>query len=724
MATRRRGLFMAVVLLSLLALTAGTVPLPGLAADHADAPLVALDAGGDISDIFVFDGTDPNNTVIIATVSPGAGVIGPTNFPSDLFLNLNIDHDGDHVTDLVYSAVFGPPLEGGTQEVLLFELDDIGATEIASGLTNVTLPVTGGGSMYAGLRSDPFFFDLGGFLGTFEGADNGRTFNDGMENDFFADLNTLALVLEVPDANLVNGAGPSINVYASSYQLEDQELVRVDRMGLPVINTVMNSSGPLVGADPTAQDIYNQGNPETDSAWTPNFEAAIAILSSLDTEGAYDAGQTSIVADMFLPDHLTYDTATSAGWPNGRRLTDDTIDLVMNIYSGGEAFPGRNSVGAIASDGIGPHTDFLSTFPYLGEPHTDAPSPTADSAGVINVDTGRWYLGDPILADLSAANEVPGPGDAGGSGTAQLWFDITGMVCFDLTFGGLTGAVSGAHVHLGDPDASGPVVIDLDWALNGPAGCLAVEESLIDQMLDDLDAYYVNVHTFMYPGGAIRGQLGGGPLPPFFFGDPEDDPFIGDWDGDSEAEPGLYRPSDGNVFLKDSSTTGVADTDFVFGNPGDMAISGDWDGDGDDTVSLYRPSEGRVFITNKQASLGTAFVAEFDFFMGDPGDVPFAGDFDGDGDDEIGVKRGSTWFLRYDLSTGPGDEVIPAFGDKADEPMFGDWDGDGLETPALYRPSDGKIYLRNSRTAGIADGVIFMDGFESGDTSAWTSETP
>ena len=46
---------------------------------------------------------------------------------------------------------------------------------------------------------------------------------------------------------------------------------------------------------------------------------------------------------------------------------------------------------------------------------------------------------------------------------------------------------------------------------------------------------------------------------PFYFGNPGDYPFMGDWDCDDVDTPGLYRQSDGYVYLRNSNTQGIAD---------------------------------------------------------------------------------------------------------------------------------------------------------------------
>ena len=66
----------------------------------------------------------------------------------------------------------------------------------------------------------------------------------------------------------------------------------------------------------------------------------------------------------------------------------------------------------------------------------------------------------------------------------------------------------------------------------------------------------------------------------FYYGNPGDVPFLGDWDGDGIETPGLYRQSDGYVYLRNTNTQGIADIKFFFGNPGDVPLAGDFDGDG------------------------------------------------------------------------------------------------------------------------------------------------
>ncbi|HUO47121.1 MAG TPA: peptidoglycan recognition family protein [Acidimicrobiia bacterium] len=191
----------------------------------------------------------------------------------------------------------------------------------------------------------------------------------------------------------------------------------------------------------------------------------------------------------------------------------------------------------------------------------------------------------------------------------------------------------------------------------------------------------------------------------FTFGNPGDVAFMGDWDCDGIATPGLYRRSTGQAFLRNSNTTGVADITFVFGNPGDIPLAGDFDSSGCDSLSIYRPAEARFYIINRLGSDGRGLgAADLDYFFGDPGDVPFVGDWNGDGTDTVGLRRASNGFVYLRNSHQGGSADLAFFyGDRNDVPFAGDWDGDGIDTLGLYRPASATTYLRNSNSTGIAD---------------------
>ena len=203
---------------------------------------------------------------------------------------------------------------------------------------------------------------------------------------------------------------------------------------------------------------------------------------------------------------------------------------------------------------------------------------------------------------------------------------------------------------------------------------------------------------------SLRGAAGG--VTTFYYGNPGDVPFAGDWDCDGDDTPGLYRQSDGFVYLRNSNTQGIADIRFFFGNPGDIPMAGDFDNDGCDTVGIYRPSNTTFYVINELgANNGGLGPADFSFIFGNPADKPFVGDFNGDGIDTIGLHRESTGivYFRQTNTTGVADAEF-YYGNPDDRFVAGDWViVDGIQTPGVFRPSNATFFLRNSNTQGVGD---------------------
>ena len=116
--------------------------------------------------------------------------------------------------------------------------------------------------------------------------------------------------------------------------------------------------------------------------------------------------------------------------------------------------------------------------------------------------------GAPISTTMTGAEEVPGPGDPDGSGTAVLRLNPgKGQICYTLTVSGIEPAIA-AHIHVAPPGVAGPVVVPLAAPVEGSSsGCATVAKELVKAILLDPENYYVNVHNVDFPAGAIRGQL-------------------------------------------------------------------------------------------------------------------------------------------------------------------------------------------------------------------------
>ena len=162
---------------------------------------------------------------------------------------------------------------------------------------------------------------------------------------------------------------------------------------------------------------------------------------------------------------------------------------------------------------------------------------------------------------------------------------------------------------------------------------------------------------------------------------------------------GVFRPSNGLLYLKNTNETGFADIALNYGLPGDYPVVGDWDGNGIMTIGVYR--NGYFYLRNSN----TIGFAEVVFPFGQPGDQPVAGDWNNDGIDTIGVYRGNTFYLRDSNSAGPVEKSF-SLGNAGDVGIAGDWNGDGMDTTGVFRPSNGYIYLKNTNETGFADWAL------------------
>ncbi len=175
------------------------------------------DQAVDIADVYSFvSPTDPANVVLGMTVP---GLIPPSEsrfFDPNALYQFKIDTDGDAVEDLVIQAYAtgtgpdqqvhfrgpaAPPVAGATN--MLLPGGDEATVQFSA--TNQARVETGGGlTVFAGLRDDPFFFDLSRFKEIVGGQESSFR-NPGI--DTFAGTNALAIVVELPRTMLANQFG-------------------------------------------------------------------------------------------------------------------------------------------------------------------------------------------------------------------------------------------------------------------------------------------------------------------------------------------------------------------------------------------------------------------------------------------------------------------------------------------------------------------------------------
>jgi Domain of unknown function (DUF4331) len=302
-----------------------------------------------------------------------------------------------------------------------------------------TLPDTGGIKVFAGQRDDPFFVDLGSIfdlagLRPFNpfhllplAAEPGR---DALKND-----NVHSIEIQVPTSQLVSFSSPTIGVYASASRqkvriLDDNGTtkghgpwVQVSRLGNPLINEVVIPLGD--------KDYWNREDPADDQQFEKYYTAPevsrlenvlYGTLPQGHTGGALQAidatGRSDLVtilltgipgvnftgstdsdllrlntaitpgsngacpggtASSALPDRLGPLGASGdlCGYPNGRRLGDDVIDIDLRAFAQGYGPFLHTALGLpdkspndLLGDGVDTNdVSFSSTFPYVAAPH-------------------------------------------------------------------------------------------------------------------------------------------------------------------------------------------------------------------------------------------------------------------------------------------------------------------------------------------------------------------
>jgi hypothetical protein len=308
------------------------------------------DARLDFTDLYAFPKPgDPSKSILIMNVHPSVGMNppGPTTtepFAPEALYEIKIDTDGDAVADIAFQVRFASS-GGGAQAATLRRMAGAQAARTGEGGKVIVegAPVSAGREakvtqagdyrFFAGWRSDPFFFDAGALNNLqFVGA------------DFFADKDICSIVLEMPNAVLG----------LKEVRLWGRTLISVDGTGwVQAERGARPSQTPFLTGE--QNEAYRAGEPADDARFIGVF------AHSLEHFGGFTSEEARRVAATLLPDLLRYDPTRPTSFPqNGRALRDGATDTFLAIITNRK----------VTGDGIGPHSDFLAEFPYLGPPHT------------------------------------------------------------------------------------------------------------------------------------------------------------------------------------------------------------------------------------------------------------------------------------------------------------------------------------------------------------------
>jgi hypothetical protein len=392
----------------------------GTASSHREAPLIAEDPSGDNTDLYAFRSPDKPNTLTIVSnwipgEDPAAGPNWYTFSPSARY-NIKIDRTGDGRADVTYAFRFrtptGPLFLGNTSQPFTVTRNgklwakgttppnNIGPRLLGFlGVKNYDAAVAksivskGGVKVFAGQRDDAFFGDIGAIFDLLGFRKAGTTGDKGGGKDFFAGYNVHAVALQIPIGQLDNRRH-TIGIWSSTDRRNvtvGGKLVRgwtqVSRLGNPLINEVVIPT--------SLKDQWNRGEPAQDARYMKYYTDPL-LAATINTVYKLDVPQTKrddLVAVLLtgIP-NVTFTGARPAdmlrinlavpvtpagkvnrmgvlggdnqGWPNGRRLGDDVIDIAEQAVAGflkGTKLP--------LGDGVNSgDVQNLGAFPYEAHP--------------------------------------------------------------------------------------------------------------------------------------------------------------------------------------------------------------------------------------------------------------------------------------------------------------------------------------------------------------------
>ena len=391
------------------------------ASSHREAPLIANDPLADNTDLYAFRSPDKPNTLTIVSnwipgEDPAAGPNWYTFSPSARY-NIKIDRTGDGRADITYAFRFktatGPLFLGNTTQTFTVTRNGKAFAKGTTPPNNIgprllgflgvkdykatvakSIVSKGGVKIFAGQREDAFYGDIGAIFDLLGFRKAGTTGDKGGGKDFFAGYNVHAVALQIPIAQLDNRRH-TIGIWSSTDRRNvtvagklKRGWTQVSRLGNPLINEVIIPT--------SLKDAWNRGEPAQDAKYLkyytdPLLAATINTVYKLDVPATKRDDLVAVLltgipnvtftgarpADMLRINLAVPVTPAgkvsrmgvlggdNGGWPNGRRLGDDVIDIAEQAVAGflkGKKLPlgdGVNS-GDVAS---------LGAFPYEAHPH-------------------------------------------------------------------------------------------------------------------------------------------------------------------------------------------------------------------------------------------------------------------------------------------------------------------------------------------------------------------
>ncbi len=395
-----------------ISMIAVSLVIPGLlrASDHDDGESDTKGRNVSLTDLYVFREIDQNpnaksdDLVFVMNTNPRSVARQQYFFSTQARYEFKVSRVADKnatptgQADLTLRFEFGAPDANNQQKITLTALgngETFSAAQTLEGKALVTTPIAATTpavnavklgnaefAVFAGLREDPFFFDVEQYFRVRAGA-LGKGPSVGFRTpglDFAYGYNVNAIVVRVLRSFLQrSNNGTVFDVFATISVADGKGgFTQVERLARPAINeglivtndflNALNSVGPDFEAAALAGK-----KPEADIA-SPIVAEAVKTLKAV---GNDDARALALI-NAFLPDVMRIDTTQSSGYGNelnakgspirGRLLTDDVIDITLSVVTNGAITTDNVSYNGPNFGGAG-HKPLVAVFPYLAEPN-------------------------------------------------------------------------------------------------------------------------------------------------------------------------------------------------------------------------------------------------------------------------------------------------------------------------------------------------------------------
>ncbi|MEG4015149.1 MULTISPECIES: DUF4331 domain-containing protein [unclassified Microcoleus] len=397
-----RKTILAIELALIVVLTPGIIA----ASDHDDGEVDIKGRTVNLTDLYVYREKDQNSSAadgdLILTMNSNPRSVARYQyyFSTTALYQFNISQVGDVNStptgraDTILRFAFSPPNNQGMQAVAITVIRNgsetttkttvngglIATTPLNSNAVLNTVPVNGSNlTVFAGLREDPFFFDVeqffrvrAGALGT--GAKVGfKPPNQAI--DFTKGYNVNTITVRVPKAFLQAGTGANTFDVWSTISIRDGVggFKQFERLARPAIN-----EGLVV--TPAFMEAFNSISPKLDlsAAAAPVRQEAVATLNAVDLLDGSDNVDPNAIAAAFLPDVMRIDTTKPSGYGSatnaqgsligGRMLMDDVIDITLGALVGSPVGDNVSYNGTPGNAAQG-HKPLEPNFPYLALPN-------------------------------------------------------------------------------------------------------------------------------------------------------------------------------------------------------------------------------------------------------------------------------------------------------------------------------------------------------------------